>query len=517
MLNFEKVLEEIGEFGNYQKYAIILLQFVILMVSPSYQMGSVFYAIKPKYSCAINNKNQSSDWCSEFTGQSSCDLNHQEDTCVSNEVEYCHSTDSMSSSIVDDFGLFCERKSLIPLSTTIFMFGVCLGSFSLQSLADFIGRLRCSLLYVIILSATNFAMSYSTSFPMWMSLRFITGLFTSSAYGVTYTYVLELLTERRRMLLGVINSITFGIGTMYLSLLAYIFNDWRSLARAIAITPVIPVIISFFTLVESPRWLLNKNKEAEANKAIKRIAKFNRKEVTNQMLELCKNMDENKDEEDFQEETIKEFLKPRICLMTCANCWLWFALCVIYYGISLSSTSLAGNPFLNNALSGLAESASGIFTIMIINRISRRSYVFYCMSIAGLTLIVLSSLTAQYPEDEYSWMKFITLGLNNFGKLVVCMVWTMAFVYVGEIYPTLWRSTGSGLASGAARIGSMIAPQLVFTNPALRWLPGMIMGFIGLTGGLAARLLPNSNGRPQPETFAAVNKMYEDKPLFSIF
>ena len=119
----------------------------------------------------------------------------------------------------------------------------------------------------------------------------------------------------------------------------------------------------------------------------------------------------------------KDISKP--IKMTCANCWLWFALCVIYYGISLSSTSLAGNPFLNNgkqsspravhlviwalihvsALSGLAESASGIFTIMIINRISRRSYVFYCMSISGLTLIVLSSLTAQYPEDEYQWMK----------------------------------------------------------------------------------------------------------------
>ena len=32
------------------------------------------------------------------------------------------------------------------------------------------------------------------------------------------------------------------------------------------------------------------------------------------------------------------FSKPK--KMTCANCWLWFALCVIYYGISLSSTSL---------------------------------------------------------------------------------------------------------------------------------------------------------------------------------
>ena len=42
----------------------------------------------------------------------------------------------------------------------------------------------------------------------------------------------------------------------------------------------------------------------------------------------------------------KDISKP--IKMTCANCWLWFALCVIYYGISLSSTSLAGNPFLNN-------------------------------------------------------------------------------------------------------------------------------------------------------------------------
>ena len=53
--------------------------------------------IQPKYSCAINNLNQSSDWCSEFTGQSSCDLNHQE-TCSSNEVEYCHRNDIITCS-----------------------------------------------------------------------------------------------------------------------------------------------------------------------------------------------------------------------------------------------------------------------------------------------------------------------------------------------------------------------------------------------------------------------------------
>ena len=94
---------------------------------------------------------------------------------------------------------------------------------------------------------------------MWMSLRFITGLFTSSAYGVTYTYVLELLTERRRMLLGVINSITFGIGTMYLSLLAYLFNDWRSLARAIAITPGTSYSIFLPGLTVQYPWLIHQD------------------------------------------------------------------------------------------------------------------------------------------------------------------------------------------------------------------------------------------------------------------
>ena len=46
MPDFEKLMTEIGEFGPYQKYSIVLLQFVFLSISPSYQMGSVFYAIK---------------------------------------------------------------------------------------------------------------------------------------------------------------------------------------------------------------------------------------------------------------------------------------------------------------------------------------------------------------------------------------------------------------------------------------------------------------------------------------
>ena len=54
MTDFEKLMTDIGDFGVYQWYSIALLQFCFLAISPSYQMGSVFYAIKvcnlPKYS-----------------------------------------------------------------------------------------------------------------------------------------------------------------------------------------------------------------------------------------------------------------------------------------------------------------------------------------------------------------------------------------------------------------------------------------------------------------------------------
>ena len=71
----------------------------LLSVLNPHEVGSLRKLnIQPKYSCAINNLNQSSNWCSQFTGKSSCDLNHQE-TCSSTEVEYCHRNDIITCSL----------------------------------------------------------------------------------------------------------------------------------------------------------------------------------------------------------------------------------------------------------------------------------------------------------------------------------------------------------------------------------------------------------------------------------
>ena len=74
----------------------------------------------------------------------------------------------MESSVVTEFNLYCERAQWIKHSTTLFMLGTGLGAVALQSVADFVGRLRCALLFVVVISTINFAMSYSTDFVMWL-------------------------------------------------------------------------------------------------------------------------------------------------------------------------------------------------------------------------------------------------------------------------------------------------------------------------------------------------------------
>ena len=82
----------------------------------------------------------------------------------------------MANSVVNEFNLYCEREQLIKHSTTLFMLGTGLGAVALQSVADFVGRLRCALLFVVIISSINFAMSYSTNFVMWLGTWFLSDI-----------------------------------------------------------------------------------------------------------------------------------------------------------------------------------------------------------------------------------------------------------------------------------------------------------------------------------------------------
>ncbi len=58
-----------------------------------------------------------------------------------------------------------------------------------------------------------------------------------------------------------------------------------------------------------------------------------------------------------------------------------------------------------------------------------------------------------------------------------------------------------GTASMSARIGGMLAPQIVLLGDYSAPLPLLIFGIISLIGGCLGLLLPEPTGKPLPDTF----------------
>ena len=61
------------------------------------------------------------------------------------------------------------------------------------------------------------------------------------------------------------------------------------------------------------------------------------------------------------------------------------------------------------ALSGSAESVAALIAVVFVNKVSRRSYVFWAMITSGSSLILLSGLSARFPIDDFAWMKVSSL------------------------------------------------------------------------------------------------------------
>ena len=60
-------------------------------------------------------------------------------------------------------------------------------------------------------------------------------------------------------------------GIVFLSFVAYELRNWRSLQLFISLSGL-PILLAYFFIPESPRWLYRKGKVDRANAVIKQIA-----------------------------------------------------------------------------------------------------------------------------------------------------------------------------------------------------------------------------------------------------
>jgi hypothetical protein len=191
---------------------------------------------------------------------------------------------------------------------------------------------------------------------------------------------------------------------------------------------------------------------------------------------------------------------------------MWFTAALVYYGLTLSATStstpLSAPPWSCQVSEPLSP------TRPIRNRTrcaaelpSRATYPSPCRSgVGACTASVMACVLLERPElgRRLSCVLFYLVGgvscvaaamvpqaraataLVMVGKFTLTAVFDIIYQYSSEIFPTPIRSRAMGMCSASARVGSMVAPQVVLLGALLGTQPAIIFGVASLVTAFAA-------------------------------
>ncbi|WP_353713677.1 aromatic acid/H+ symport family MFS transporter [Arthrobacter sp. K5] len=150
------------------------------------------------------------------------------------------------------------------------LIGVLVGSLICGAVGDFFGRRRLLLLGIAWFSIGMFVTALTTTVTAFGAMRFITGLGLGVVIASAGATMAEFAPAGRRQFY---NAIVYGgvpAGGVFASVMGILLlNDigWRGLFMIGALPLVILVPIAWFKLPESPRWLLARGREDEAQAA----------------------------------------------------------------------------------------------------------------------------------------------------------------------------------------------------------------------------------------------------------
>uniref|UniRef100_A0A671QFY8 Solute carrier family 22 member 4-like n=2 Tax=Sinocyclocheilus TaxID=75365 RepID=A0A671QFY8_9TELE len=378
------------------------------------------------------------------------------------EVESCvngwnYSKEVYESTTVAEWDLICENEYKGPLTSSIYFFGVLVGTFLSGQMSDRYGRRPVLFAMMAMQTVTILIQMFSPSWEIFTAIYFFVGFSGFSNYVVAVKF-------------SVFGSLGIfmgsGIGQMFFPLAAYFIRSWRWLVLTNALTGLLYLPLWWF-IPESPRWLLSQGRIAEAEAILRRAAKQNKlttPEVifTASEVTLPSKMREKK-------HNILDILRNCNAVLTIMICsLLWYAVCFHFLFFHF---------------------------LLDLNQSGRYDTYFYCL-------------------DDIFWSHFILSGLNYYLLTFKLIIWYNALIvymflhctYILKIQPVV-RNMAMGTCSMTARIGSIVSPFIIYLGNYYKYIPYIVIGSLAVFSGLITLLLPETKGKVLPETIVQMQRI----------
>ncbi|XP_031143015.1 solute carrier family 22 member 6-B [Sander lucioperca] len=498
-MNFDQILSAVGGFGKYQKilYIWICLPQILLAF---HMMVSIFTGSTPPHHCRESSISVAGNQ-SHFLGTLSLNFSLSDSSCFSsddllesNRTErvpcrqgWVYSKETFQSTTVTEWDLVCNKAGLNSLSSSIYMFGLLVGSVLFGAMADRYGRRFILLLSIALQTGFGVAVAFAPNFSVYVILRFLVGTTVSGVIINAFVLGTEWTCTKRRMLAGIFTDYAFGLGYMLLAGIAYLIRDWRKLQLAIS-APGFLLIFYIWVIPQSARWLLANDRMEEAIALLRKAALVNGQVLPAAVqVEKCQILDGGKRSYSAMDLVRTPQMRKRTIILF----YIWFVNVLVYYGLSLGVSKLGTNLYLTQFVFGLIEIPARSLVLLVLP-FSRRLSQSGFLAVGGLACLLMLAVPADHPN--------VLTGLAMVGKFGITASFAVVYVYTAEIFPTVLRQTGIGVSCMFARIGGVLAPIINMLHDHSLTTPLVIFGISPLLGAVLSLALPETADRPLPDT-----------------
>uniref|UniRef100_A0A7N8YE75 Solute carrier family 22 member 5 n=1 Tax=Mastacembelus armatus TaxID=205130 RepID=A0A7N8YE75_9TELE len=508
----------LGQTGPYFWTTFFLLNTVF--VSTGFNgLYIVFVGAAPKHHCLIPDVNLTEQWrnaivpfmvvdgeevrsqCSRYRLDVVRNLSAEgfipgKDVNLTNlEQERCldgwnYSKEIYQSNIVTEWDLVCDNQWKVPFASSTLFVGYLVGSLISGQLSDRFGRKKVVFISLGAQCVSVLLQSFSHSWRMFCVMFLFVGASQISIYISAFVLGTELLSKTMRVLFTTLGAFLFYcIGYMTLPWIAYAIRDWRTLLAVLSTTAVVYIPLWWF-IPESPRWLITQGRVEEAEAIIRDAARKNKVEKSS----LCNpgKLNHMNNLVCFKFTMLDVLKSKNIRCITLMCLILWMAINIGYFGLSLNTSNLSGNPFMNCFLSAITEVPAYIVSTWLLKKCPRRVLLSSFLVIGGGVLLLIQFI----PRT----LQYVAVALEMTGKFGFTMAFSIVYIYTAEIYPTVLRNIGMGLCSSAARIGSITAPYVIYLGTYNKVLPYVVMGSLTIASSVVNVFLPESLNKALPET-----------------
>ncbi len=296
---------------------------------------------------------------------------------------------------------------------SIAMLATFIGNFNAGTISDKIGRKKALLLAAFLFSFCTLGSGLATNYTFFLISRFIGGLGIGISLLVVPMFIAEFAPSEKRGFLVSFNQLNIGIGF----LLAYVINSltikyipdpdltWRWMLGIGFVFPAVYFVALFF-VPESPRWLINRGRNEEAKKVMKKIGGEEYAETEYQQIKQAINFSGEGEKKTAYGQLLGElFSKPMRLVLLIAFSVAFFQMASGFNSVMffvprifrLAGFGGTGSFFMSN-LVGIAMVVMTVISMFLIDRLGRKP-----LLLIGVSLMLVSLMVSAWSFSESTY------------------------------------------------------------------------------------------------------------------